>query len=748
MESLPFGVEAFECLNDAVVIVDDKLNVQFLNKSAIKLYDVVKEEIIGNNLENLYVEEHLSSELKAEFNNSLEKKGFWSGESFHVKKNGQKFRVYSSLTVFYNVLGKRKGITAIIRQIKIENDQHLKLKLNTAFSPDFEFNKQELANLIDAPALQSMMDDLYAVTKIGFAVIDLKGNVLASNGWQDICTKFHRVNPQTIWNCLESDILLSKGVPKGEFRTYKCKNNMWDIVTPIIIGNKHVGNLFSGQFFFDDEQIDRELFAKQAEKFGFDKAAYLSALDNVPVWNRLVVKNLMQFYVKLSEMISKLGYSNFKLSKALSDQKIIEKELRKSQHDLNHAQNVAKTGNWRLDVKSNDLIWSEETYHMFGIPVGTPLTYQSFLETVHPEDRELVDKSWQAALRGEKYDLEHRAMVNGKVIWVRQKAELEFNSDGSLIGGFGTAQDITEHKIDEQKLQRLNRALRAISNSNQALMRATDEGAFLQQGCRIIVEDCGYTLVWIGFAMDDKEKTVKPMAYAGFDTGYIEALKITYEDTERGRGPTGRAIRTGKPQVCQDMCTDPSFSPWRQQATSRGYASTLALPLISQGKAFGSINVYSKEPNPFSEDEIKLLTELASDFAHGIMLLRTRAANEQAQSALLRANIAWERTFDAIPDMIAILDENHKIVQVNRAMAKQLGVKPEQCIGLQCFECVHGAKQPPECCPHVKTLNDGQEHVEEIFEERLGGNIKVSTTPLMDSTGKIIGSVHIAKKVR
>jgi PAS domain S-box-containing protein len=755
LESLPFGVEAFEYLSGAVVIVDDKSNVLFLNKSAAKLYHVAKEEVLGGKLENLFVEEWFSPEDKKALNTSLNEKGYWFGESFHVKRNGHKFYALSSLTVFHDPLGRKRGITFLIHQIDeskklnvdADTDERFRVKLDSVLSPDVEFNRQELTNLIDAQALQSMMDDLYAVTKIGFAVIDLKGNVLAATGWQDICTKFHRVNPQTIWNCLESDLVLSKGVARGEFRTYKCKNNMWDIVTPIVIGNKHVGNLFSGQFFFDDETIDRDLFAKQAEKYGFDKEAYLSALDNVPRWNRAVVRNLMQFYVKLSEMTSKLSYSNLKLTKSLSDQKLIEKELRKSQHDLNHAQKVAKTGSWRLDVHHNELIWSEETYRIFGIQKGTPLKYQNFLEAIYPQDRAMVDQSWKSALRGVKYDVEHRILVDGNIVWVHEKAELEFNAEGLLIGGFGTVQDITERKIDEHKLRRLNRALRAISNSNQALMRATDEAAFLQQGCRIIIEDCGYTLVWIGFALDDENKTVSPMAYAGFDKGYIDALKITWTDTERGNGPTGCAIRTGKPQICQDMRTDPCFAPWRKKAVERGYVSMIALPLMSQGKAFGSLNIYSHEPNPFSEDEVKLLVELASDFAHGIILLRMRKDTEQAQVELLRAKEAWERTFDAVPDMIAILDEKHRVVQVNRAMAERLGVKPEQCVGLPCFECVHGTKQPPEFCPHMQTLKDGQQHVEKVFEERLGGYLLVSTTPLKDAQGKVIGSVHVARNL-
>ncbi|MFB3887932.1 MAG: MASE3 domain-containing protein [Candidatus Bathyarchaeia archaeon] len=208
-----------------------------------------------------------------------------------------------------------------------QSEEQLRLKLDSVLSPDVDIGSQELSNIMDMPALQSMMDDLYAVTKIGFTIVDLKGNILVSTGWQGICTNFHRKNPETLRNCLESDLALSKGVKPGEFRAYKCKNNMWDIVTPVVIGGKHVGNIFSGQFFFKGEKVDRNAFAAQAEKYGFDKEAYLSAFDSVPRWSRQTVENLMVFYTKLSDMISKLSYSNLKLAKSLADQKNLQDKL-------------------------------------------------------------------------------------------------------------------------------------------------------------------------------------------------------------------------------------------------------------------------------------------------------------------------------------------------------------------------------------------------------------------------------------
>jgi len=145
--------------------------------------------------------------------------------------------------------------------------------------------------------------------------------------------------------------------------------------------------------------------------------------------------------------------SKLEVFRDITNRKQVEQALRQSEHDLNRAQAVAHTGSWRMDVQSNQLLWSDETHRIFGIPRGTPMTYETFLSSVHPEDREYVDRKWAAALRGEPYDIEHRIIVDDKVKWVRERAELEFGSKGKLKGGFGTVQDITERKQVENELR-------------------------------------------------------------------------------------------------------------------------------------------------------------------------------------------------------------------------------------------------------------------------------------------------------
>jgi PAS domain S-box-containing protein len=154
----------------------------------------------------------------------------------------------------------------------------------------------------------------------------------------------------------------------------------------------------------------------------------------------------------------------------LTQVKLIEEELRQSRVDLDRAQAVGQLGSWRLDVRENVLTWSDENYRIFGLPIGTPLTYQTFLSVVHRDDRAFVDAQWQAGLRGEPYDIEHRLLVEGQVKWVREKAFLEYDEAGELLGGFGITQDVTERRCAEEAL-RESEAERATHQERARLAR-------------------------------------------------------------------------------------------------------------------------------------------------------------------------------------------------------------------------------------------------------------------------------------
>jgi diguanylate cyclase (GGDEF)-like protein/PAS domain S-box-containing protein len=152
-----------------------------------------------------------------------------------------------------------------------------------------------------------------------------------------------------------------------------------------------------------------------------------------------------------------------------------EESLRESQRDLNRAQAVAHIGSWRLNVRNNTLVWSDENYRIFGVPNnGSPLNYESFLDIIHPADRAFVDAAWQAALTGKPYDIEHRLLVGRKVKWVRELAELEFDENGVLCGGFGTTEDITDIKSIQEDLQHERAFLRQVIDSTPSMIFVKD----------------------------------------------------------------------------------------------------------------------------------------------------------------------------------------------------------------------------------------------------------------------------------
>ena len=198
-------------------------------------------------------------------------------------------------------------------------------------------------------------------------------------------------------------------------------------------------------------------------------------------------------------------------------------------------------------------------------------------------------------------------------------------------------------KENIKRFSQVNRTLVALRHSSFVMMHATNEISYLEDVCKILVDDCGYSLVWIGLT-DNESKTINPVVYAGFEEDYLKKLNINLEDPEYGHGPTGTAIRTGKICICENMLTDPKFKPWRKEATKRGYASSIVLPLSNDEEVFGALNIYSEETNPFSEKEKDLLKELTDDISYGITSLRLRIEHEKAEKELKKSLIEVERS--------------------------------------------------------------------------------------------------------
>lgn len=208
---------------------------------------------------------------------------------------------------------------------------------------------------------------------------------------------------------------------------------------------------------------------------------------------------------------------------------------------------------------------------------------------------------------------------------------------GTKIGAITVIRDVTARLAAEADARRANRALRAIKAANEAISRAKDETQLFNDICRMCVDIAEYRMAWIGVAQQDASKRVLPVAEAGFGDDYLKTARIAWDESESGSGPTGRAIRIGKPVVARFIMTDPMFEPWRAAAEKRGYRSSAALPLMLDGRPYGALNIYSAASDAFDEEEVRLLGELAADVMYGVASLRAQSDREQLQRQLRQA---------------------------------------------------------------------------------------------------------------
>ncbi len=337
--------------------------------------------------------------------------------------------------------------------IEILNDRGL-----LASSGPFTDVMPDLKSIMDTPKIQSLMDDFFEITGVGVAIMDLSGHLLVATGWQDICTQFHRKNPEALKNCIESDVFLSQTVGKGCFLRYKCKNNLWDIVTPIYVGDRHMGNLFLGQFFFEGETLDYETFLKQADRYGFERGAYLSALDRVPRWSEDKVDTVMQFYVKLTNLISLLSYSNMVLDRENKERQLIESALREKEYFVNRILSTDPNGILIYDVLTDRVVFiNPKSTELFGL---MPDEFAALSDTVgsivHPDDLSRALVVIEKVSKGKDDDvleIEVRVRREDEWFWTHIYAvPFQRNKEGKIVQVLVTVQDITDRKRTEDEL--------------------------------------------------------------------------------------------------------------------------------------------------------------------------------------------------------------------------------------------------------------------------------------------------------
>jgi PAS domain S-box-containing protein len=369
----------------------------------------------------------------------------------------------------------------------------------------------------------------------------------------------------------------------------------------------------------------------------------------------------------------------------ITERKRAEDALRESREDLNRAQAVAHTGSWRLDVRQNELLWSDESHRIFGIPPGTPLTYETFLGAVHPEDKEYVDRKWTAALNGEPYDIEHRIVVGDTVRWVRERAELEFDHEGQLRGGFGTVQDITARKQAEEALRRAHDELEEQVTERTASLRLANELLLQEIEERQAVED----------RLRESEASFTafmshlpgPAVMRNIQGRYLFA-NVAWEKM------TGKTRGEWQGKTLQDI--------WPPEMASR--LQQLDQEVLLAGEPRETLETLQETDGThhFLVHRFPIRDRDGLPFmlgAIGIDITDRKGAEE----ALEHERRRFFTVLEGIPAYVVLISPDCKIPYANREFVQRFGDPGER----RCYEFLFGLKEPCEGCKALEVFDTG-----------------------------------------
>jgi PAS domain S-box-containing protein len=368
---------------------------------------------------------------------------------------------------------------------------------------------------------------------------------------------------------------------------------------------------------------------------------------------------------RVVERTQELLVTNEALFAEIEERKRVEKTLlqRTTMLDLANDSIIIR------DVDDCVTYWNRGAERLYGWKeeeVLGKVTHELF-QIIFPES---LDVTTQALYRdgGWVGELTHRKR-DGSPIIVASRQTVYYDTSGVPLATFEINYDVTEHKQAEAKIARLNRLYTVLSEINEAMWRVREPKKLYEEACRIAVEDRLFRMAWIGKAEPDTH-LVKPVAYWGFEEGYLDSVTISVKDVPEGRGPTGTALREERYVICDDYEHDPRLQIWRAEGLKRGYRSSAAFPLKIGTRTIGALTLYADEQDFFDGEQIQLLKQLVDDVAFAIEFM------EREEELMHRGEM-----LDLANDAILIRDLSDTITYWNNGAEWLYGWTDEEAIG-------------------------------------------------------------------
>ncbi len=451
------------------------------------------------------------------------------------------------------------------------------------------------------------------------------------------------------------------------------------------------------------------------------------------------------------------------LEKSKSERKKVEEALSRREDILNESQRVGHIGSWELDIVSNTLTWSDETYRLFDLePQQFEATYEAFLDNIHPDDREIVDKAYTESIRTKTpYDIVHRLLLkDGTIKCVNERCETFFDGDGKPIRSIGVVHDITERKQEEKNRELMIKLLQYLNEPGELVN-------IIRKVLKAMQEYTGLEVV--ALRLQEGEDYPYFVQY-GFSDEFVQGENFLCE-----RDKAGELVRdfTGSPAL-DCMCgniirgrTDPKLpfftkggSFWsncttellatttekerqartRNRCNSEGYESVALIPIRTSVGIIGLIQLNDRRKDSFNLEFIRSLEAIA-------ITIGSAFERKKWEEKIKDVAKEWKNTFDSISDLIFIQDKEHTILKVNKAFANVLKMDPSDIIGKKCYELLHKSSGPYPGGPFEKTIKDKKAYTEEINDPNIGVPLLISTSPIFSEKGEVIGSVHLAKDI-
>ncbi|MBF8258829.1 MAG: multi-sensor hybrid histidine kinase [Actinobacteria bacterium] len=397
----------------------------------------------------------------------------------------------------------------------------------------------------------------------------------------------------------------------------------------------------------------------------------------------------IQLEIRVLERTAELSKTNESLRQEIVRRKQVEEELRGSEAELTEAQRVGGVGNWSLDPKTGEVTWSKGLFRIFGRDPGLPPpNYEEHTEILPPESLEKANAAIERCLqRGEPYELDLEFFrPDGARGWIIAHGEARRDENGRIVGLRGTVFDNTVKKKTEEQLRKILSWESALRKTNEKILSGIDFKEVFEIACDAIME-MGYRMCWIGLAEPDQ--TVRPIASRGFDEGYLETIRVRWDESPEGRGPTGIAIRTGRLYVMQDLQGENLYAPWREAALQRGYHSSAAIPLkLSEEDLIGCLTIYSERKDAFGPEEVHNLETFGQQCTIALMSARRL---EELRDTTRRLAFHIEQ----LPMGYIVWDGEFRVLEWNPAAERIFGWKANEAIGKNAYELIIAKEARP-----------------------------------------------------